>query len=144
MSVPDKYRIWVVDASPEGFDLVKRSIGAHDWLTLQHFDSASAFLAEVSNAVMTPNMLPQVVLCDFFLGEDTGSDVLEQFDSLFTGMEEYKPYFITFSSIPKANQTMVEQGAPWELLKEKEAQTSPVLQEFFSAKDKLAAHLGHS
>ncbi|MGE3853005.1 MAG: hypothetical protein AB7K09_14780 [Planctomycetota bacterium] len=144
MTVPDKYRIWVVDASPEGFDLVKRSIGGNDWLTLQHFSSASAFLAEVGNAVMSPTMLPQIVLCDFFLGEDTGMEVFSQFNDLFMGMEDYKPYFITFSSVPRANQTMVENGAPWELLKEKEADTSGVLKEFFASKEKVAAHLGHS
>jgi hypothetical protein len=143
MTIPDKYRVWVVESNADGFDLIKRSVAGADWLMLQHFDTADAFLGEVSNAVMNPSMLPHVVFCDFFLGEDTGSDVLEKFNELFIGMDDYKPYFVTFSSIPKANQSMVEQGAPWEILKEKEAQESVAIKEFFASKEKLAQHLGH-
>lgn len=144
MTIPETYRVWVVDTKPENFELVKRSIPDTSWVELRHLATGEEFIGEMQLNVMNEMVLPHVVLLDFFLGSMFGPDVMEKFNAVFETVSPHlKPYVIAFSSMENSNDAMCQLGAPWAILKIKDAEKNDEIADLFANREKLAGHLGH-
>lgn len=144
MAIPEKYRIWVVDTKDEDYDLVKRSFGSADWVELRHVRAAEQFLAEMDRNIFEPDEMPHIVMLDYFMETMFGHDILPLFHEKLMAAADVRPYVIAFSSMEKANQTMLDAGANWEILKDKTQDKLPAITEYMGSRDAIAKLLGHT
>ncbi len=144
MPMPDKYVVWVVDTKAANFELVRNSVPNPAHIEFRHIPTAAEFLDELAKRANDPEkIVPHIIFIDFFLGETFANEIIPQIVDMFEAQPQRRPYLVAFSSMPTANTAMLQIGADWDILKIKEAEKIPEIEQLLGSKEAIAKQLGH-
>lgn len=98
--------LWLVDDTPSLHVIAEATVQLVDgWNFLGHFTGFEAIAAYES---LPPEALPQVILMDYYLGEDRGDTVTAQLRAC--GLPTHRPVIIGYSSVRFGSSAIVAAG----------------------------------
>jgi len=112
--------IWMVDDTPEWHTVTACSIDPriHD---LEHFHSGqAALLAFQALARDEPQRLPDIILLDYYLGDERGDGLCRQLRELQPAGQ--RPVIVGFSSVTSCSERIVAAGGDCVLPKRQDAE----------------------
>jgi CheY-like chemotaxis protein len=123
----DPFRIWLIDDSPDHHAVAAETVARRPLWHLSGFLHGSDAIAAFADlADERPDELPDVVLMDFFLGDERGDAVTAELRRLETAA--HRPVIIGYSSVASASQHIIASGADLALRKHRdESGVNPTL-----------------
>jgi len=101
--------LWLIDDTPQHHETVAATASLVPGVDFAGFLSAEEGLSAFRKASKDAAKTPDVVLMDFFLGEDRGDRVTSQLRALETPAK--RPVIIGYSSVPSGSSAIVDAGA---------------------------------
>jgi CheY-like chemotaxis protein len=138
--IPPAFHIWIIDDRPENIAMIEASFAAEvrQASQIRSFGQAQVALATWADLLtVQPNLLPDVILLDFFLDRTYGHHVLDQLLAGYRRTGRTPAVIIAHSSMAEANALLIKHGADFSLPKIKGREHSAAVAQAFRSLDAL-------